>query len=552
MPGGSFSWQSGQLEITGAQGLLIAAGGLVGDTVVLSAGDGLSVTHNTSIAAGASLTVGGGTFATSVLDLPRRLVHRGRSDRRRRAEHAAGSIALTGPGGVTLGSDGIPATTPIVLQATDSLTVTGLTTLATGASLAVDGGAFTSGGLTLTGGSFSAATLAGVGPLDFQLGSLTLTQEEVIVGPSGQLGATVALSASRSLHVTGMTTIAATGSLSVADGAFTTGVLKLDGGTFDAADLTGVGAVQFLAGSMTLTGAARATIGTGGVLPTTLTLDAGKAPPRHRDDYSRHGRLAHRRRRRLHHRRARPQRRLVHRGRPDRRLRTQHERRLDEPHGPRRRNAGLWRHNALSPDRSTRGRFAGRHRRDDPDDRRFARGRWRNIHLRRTHARRRFLFSGHSGGRRSVGFSVGVADAHTGRRHRRPRRPVGRLHRAVRLPLAPRDRHDDHRRDRLTWRSGRRLHNRRAQARWRRVDSADLAGVGAVEFLAGSMTLTGAAGATIGAGGVLPASLTLDAGKTLHVTATTYLTTGGSLAVAGGAFTTGVLAFNGGSFSAPI
>ena len=278
MPGGSFSWQSGQLEITGAQGLLIAAGGLVGDTVVLSAGDGLSVTHNTSIAAGASLTVGGGTFATSVLDLLGGSFTAADLTGVDALSMSAGSIALTGPGGVTLGSDGTPVTTPIVLQATDSLTVTGLTTLATG-----DFARGRRRRLHLR-RAHAHRRLRSPRPPDgrrsvgFPVGIANAHPGRA--SPSAPAASWAPRSrcppAARS-HVTGMTTIAATGSLSVADGAFTTGVLKLDGGTFDAADLTGVGAVQFLAGSMTLTGAAGATIGTGGVLPTTLTLDAGKA-----------------------------------------------------------------------------------------------------------------------------------------------------------------------------------------------------------------------------------------------------------------------------------
>jgi hypothetical protein len=79
--------------------------------------------------------------------------------------------------------------------------------------------------------------------------------------------------------------------------------------------------------------------------------------------------------------------------------------------------------------------------------------------------------------------------------------------------------------------------------------AANLTGVSALEYVAGSLTLTGSGGLTIGAGGPV-STVTLATGDALHVPGTTQVTGGGALTVAGGAFTTDVLAINAGSYAA--
>jgi T5SS/PEP-CTERM-associated repeat protein len=64
---GSFNWTTGTLGITGTSGLVIDAGGPLGASVTLGEGKTLNVTNTATVAAGASLTVDGGSFSAGNL-----------------------------------------------------------------------------------------------------------------------------------------------------------------------------------------------------------------------------------------------------------------------------------------------------------------------------------------------------------------------------------------------------------------------------------------------------------------------------------------------------
>jgi hypothetical protein len=61
------NWTGGTLNITGAGGLTIGSGGLLGSTFTLGAGRSLGVTHTLTVASGASLNPGGGALTAGSL-----------------------------------------------------------------------------------------------------------------------------------------------------------------------------------------------------------------------------------------------------------------------------------------------------------------------------------------------------------------------------------------------------------------------------------------------------------------------------------------------------
>jgi T5SS/PEP-CTERM-associated repeat protein len=123
-------------------------------------------------------------------------------------------------------------------------------TLSVGALTSVEVGAR----LTLAGGSLTADVLTNEGLFDFNSGTLTITGTEgVIIGPSGPLTA-LTLSSGRTLDVAHVTTVATGGALTVTEGAFSSNILKIDGGTVDAPNLSGVPELQVDAGILSLSG----------------------------------------------------------------------------------------------------------------------------------------------------------------------------------------------------------------------------------------------------------------------------------------------------------
>ena len=82
----------------------------------------------------------------------------------------------------------------------------------------------------------------------------SLGPTSVAVGPGDILGASLTLDASRGLIVGDTTTVNAGGTLSMSGGTLTTPTLLLDGGTFAASDLSGIGTLQFTSGTLNVTG----------------------------------------------------------------------------------------------------------------------------------------------------------------------------------------------------------------------------------------------------------------------------------------------------------
>ncbi len=66
-PGGAFQWRCGTVRVTGAGGLTVGPGGV--PSLTLDPAKTLEVTADTIVAAGASLTLAGGTFATGGVEL---------------------------------------------------------------------------------------------------------------------------------------------------------------------------------------------------------------------------------------------------------------------------------------------------------------------------------------------------------------------------------------------------------------------------------------------------------------------------------------------------
>src|SRR5262249_30862367 len=117
------------------------------------------------------------------------------------------------------------------------------------------GGAFTSGSVEMDGGSLTAKDLTGIGSIAFNSGAISVTGPGgVTLGAGNPLAASLTLDSGKSLTVAGATSVLSGASLTVSGGAFSTGTLALNGGTYSAADLSGVSAVAFNSGTLELTG----------------------------------------------------------------------------------------------------------------------------------------------------------------------------------------------------------------------------------------------------------------------------------------------------------
>ena len=93
-----FNWSSGTLAVTGPAGLMLSPTGHIGPTRVVDAGKTLKVTNTLAVAAGGLLSLAeGGAIQAGALDLgstPNRL------------NWSGGSLDITGPAGITIGSGG--------------------------------------------------------------------------------------------------------------------------------------------------------------------------------------------------------------------------------------------------------------------------------------------------------------------------------------------------------------------------------------------------------------------------------------------------------------
>ena len=119
----------------------------------------------------------------------------------------------------------------VAVESSQTLRVDHTTAIPIGGLLSVDGGTLRTSALAMTGGT-----------LQLNSGELNLTGPGgLVVEASGPLGGSITVESSQTLRVDNTTTIFTGSSLSVSDGTFATSTLDLNGGSFSAPDLSGVG-----------------------------------------------------------------------------------------------------------------------------------------------------------------------------------------------------------------------------------------------------------------------------------------------------------------------
>ena len=268
----TLQFNSGTLNLTGQSGLTVDSVGPLG-SLVLNAGDALNVTNTTTIATGGSVSMNGGTLTTSILLLDGGTFAAPDMTGISTLQFNTGILNLTASSGLTI-EPGSPLGASITVGSNQSLIVDNATTIASGGSLSVSGGTLTTTALLLDGGMFTAPDLTGINTLRFNTGTLNLPRLTVDAG--GPLGSLV-LNAGDALNVTTTTTIATGGSISMNGGTLSTPTLLLDGGTFAAQDLTGIGTLQFNTGTLNLTGPSGLTVDVGGLLGASVTVGNGQS-----------------------------------------------------------------------------------------------------------------------------------------------------------------------------------------------------------------------------------------------------------------------------------
>lgn len=273
--GGTFNWTGGTLRFT--NDLSVSATGDLGGAVAIGASrtlevvDDLGVTGGaltinnagavivgdaTTLGAGATLTLDGGTLTTATLET----TGGGAFVWNTGALHLTSNLTMAaGHAFSTIAMGAGKSLSAANLRIGDGASV-GVLTVNAGASVQIAGATLVDPGglLDIDGGSFATGSLAVVAPgsVRFNAGALAVTGPGgLVIGAAGPLGATVGVTPGQTLSVTAATSIASGAALSVHGGSFTTGVLELNGGTYDAVNLNGVGAVMFNAGLIKLSGA---------------------------------------------------------------------------------------------------------------------------------------------------------------------------------------------------------------------------------------------------------------------------------------------------------
>jgi fibronectin-binding autotransporter adhesin len=225
--GGAFNFTAGSLSYIGGltattAGLTIngagGSSGLLMSSTTLDGTKTLNVSGTTTINPLASLTLSGGTLITSIL------ANNGTFN------STSGTLGITGAGGLTIGS-GSPLANNYSLPVGTNLNVTNATTLNSGASLDVNGGAFSSGAVNNAGSlTLDAGSLAISGALANNAGGFVYIGQNKVATVGGvstnageiQLGGATAL-------LTGAGTLANTG-LIRGDGVITNNVTNNFGG----------------------------------------------------------------------------------------------------------------------------------------------------------------------------------------------------------------------------------------------------------------------------------------------------------------------------------
>lgn len=252
--GGSFTFNNGTLGITGATGVTIGAGGLLGSSLSLNAGKTLEVSQTTTVEPAATLTVIGNAFSTDTLNLNGGEVTIQDLTSITTANFNSGTLGITGAGGLTIGAAGPLGATPSI-GAGQTLNVTNTTTVESGATLTVDGGTFTSAGLSIAiGGTSELATQTTVtdqvvnnGTLTISGGTFTNTGTAVLLEGNGALnisGGTINGSIFGVQLASGAKGDISGGTISgVVNGVFVSGDVPLDitSGIIQGTGITGVG-----------------------------------------------------------------------------------------------------------------------------------------------------------------------------------------------------------------------------------------------------------------------------------------------------------------------
>ncbi len=202
--GGVVNFNSGALSII--DNLTVGSGGLLGTNVTLDATRHFTTSATTTIAAFRTLALNGGTLSTSAL------VNNGT------LAFTAGTLAITGAGGLNVGTGPLGASVALGFGA--NLQVTHTAAIATGASV------------TLNGGTFTAGTLNNSGTLRANLGTATAN------GGTNSSGGRIFIS--DSLGVAGSFTNASGARITLEDG---TGLLDGTGALANGGLLTGAGTV---------------------------------------------------------------------------------------------------------------------------------------------------------------------------------------------------------------------------------------------------------------------------------------------------------------------
>jgi hypothetical protein len=235
--GTSFEWEGGTLNLTNTA--IIGLNAPFGSTLILNDSQTLQVsTPGTSlqIAPGGTLNLAGGTLTIATL------INSGRLN------WTVGTVNFTN--GLIIGTGGMLGASP-VLNAGQTLAITGTLQIAV------------TGNLTLNGGTLTTDSFTNAGNLNWISGTLEFT-DNLVVGAGGLLGSNLTLTS-------GMT-LTANNTLTIATG----GTLTLNGGEVDAGNLINSGQLHWNSGTLNLTNS-NLTIGTGGALGSTVTISDGQA-----------------------------------------------------------------------------------------------------------------------------------------------------------------------------------------------------------------------------------------------------------------------------------
>ncbi|MEO2047107.1 MAG: PQQ-dependent sugar dehydrogenase [Pirellulales bacterium] len=198
--GGNIFFVSGLLDLTGPA-FLVDDTGPLGSAVILDPSKSLNVAGTTTIGANGALALTGGTLNSDQLVL----------------DGLGASFSATSG---TLNVNDMLISNGAVLATVvgESLSIVHDIMIDNTSALNLNGGSLTAEQLFNNGGTF-----------DFTAGSLELTNSDLTVDAPGLLGASVTLDSSKSLNVSGTTTIGSSGSLILTGGTLSSDQLVLDG-----------------------------------------------------------------------------------------------------------------------------------------------------------------------------------------------------------------------------------------------------------------------------------------------------------------------------------